>query len=823
MSLTAVLDSVREDTGYAVRASLKHRTFTLAVLLTLALGIGANSAMFSIVDAVLLRPLPYPSADRLVLVARRTPNGGLRESADARHYLFWRDQQTTLDAIVAIQDGRAVSSDTPDHPERLVQLFVTADFFRVLGMTPVVGRNFLSDEDRPAAPPVVIVSHELWARRFGSDPRIVGQTVRLAGDAFTIVGVAPAGIDPNLSADLWTPRAVESSPMAGGNNFLVLGRLKNGRSREQARANFDVIAAAYQTAHALPTPEHMDVLLYQQWMVAGVQPMLLLLFGVVGFVLLIACANVANLLVARMTDRGQELAIRSALGASRKRLASLVLTECVGLALAGSALGLLFAHVIIDAIVSSSAVRLPRLEQASLDTRVLLFTVAGALLTAILFGVWPAIQAARTEPSPQLQASPRTGADRRTERVRRTLVLVEFALSLVLVVGALLISQSVVKLFAVDIGFDPSRILTAQMTLTGPRYRTARQVAEFATNVAERVRAIPGVTQAAVANALPLANGFNSSFNIPLARVEGLTPPEKGFVDAVSWVAVTPGFFETLGISVRAGRHLSGEDTGSSTPVAVVNETFARRHFANENAIGKRIWLGWRVLGPGHDDASYEIVGVVADIRDVRLQTAPRTTVYVPLPQVNDAVTQVINGTMPTTLFVRAAQPGTLGRATEDGIHGVDPLVPVQEVRAMNQIVGASLSQERFVLWLLGGFAFIAVVLASVGLYGVMAYVVARRTREIGIRSALGATPRDLMTMVLWQGTLVAAAGIVIGTIGSLGLTRLLQSLLFGVTARDPLTFIISPLVLAVVALVAMYVPARRAMRVDPAAALRQA
>ncbi len=402
------------------------------------------------------------------------------------------------------------------------------------------------------------------------------------------------------------------------------------------------------------------------------------------------------------------------------------------------------------------------------------------------------------------------------------LVLVQFALSLVLLIAALLIAESVVNLYAVDVGLDAQRLLTTRMTLAGERYNRSEAVADFGARVVEEVRRVPGVAQAAVANALPLSRGFNSSFNIPVARIERREPPQDGFIDFVGWTAVTPTFFEALGIPHRAGRGLSDRDAVGSPLVVVVNETFARRHFAGDRAIGQRILLAWNLLGPDHEEGFREIVGVVGDVRDTQLQAAPRPAVYVPLTQVNDAVGQVVNGIIPTTLFVRAERPAALARVVEAAVHAVDPLIPVQETRTMEQVIGASMAPQRFVMWLLGGFAIVAMLLASVGLYGVMAYAVARRTREIGIRAALGANRYDLIAMVLRRGTVIAAAGIVVGLGGALALTRLLEALLFRVTTREPVIFVVASLGLALVALVATYLPARRAAAVDPAFALRE-
>jgi predicted permease len=810
------MQNLWQDVRYALRLMRKNPGFSSLAMLTLALGIGANTAIFSLVYGVLLRPLPYPQPDRIVNVEPVFP-GGRNDAVDERRYLFWREHQSVFQAFASYRGSSGVNLRTGDRPERVLNRGITAEFFRVLGMHPEIGRDFMPGDDEPGAAAAAILSDGFWRRRFAADPNVLGRSIVLGTTTYTIIGVAPLGIGSELAADVYVPLVVKGNPLGGGSNFPVIARLKDGVTLAQANADMRVVAEQFRAVNPkMNRVETAGVFPHQEESVRDVRASLLILMSAVALVLLIACANVANLLLARISGRQREIAVRLAVGAGRWRLTRQLLTESLCLALGGSAAGIALAYAAVRAVVRFRPVDLPRLDEVALDWRVLLFTLGVAVFVGLLFGIAPALQSLRA--GLQTTAGVRTTGGRANNRLRAVLVTAEFALSMILLVCAALLIRSFINLRLVDPGFDPEHVLTARMSLSGERYKTAGRVADFANDLASRLERTPGIERAAVTNYLPLSGGFN----IPLEAIVGQPNPDRRFLANLEWFGITPHFFDVMGIRLRTGRLIDDRDSAAAPPTVVVNEAFAKRFFRNDSAVGRQILIAWDLLGPGFADKPRTIVGVVSNIHEGSLEAPPSPTVFVPFTQVGDAVSVVVNSIMPITVMARSqGDPSSISREVVGQIQAADSMLPVFDIRPMQQVVGDSIQSSRFMMMLLGSFAVLALVLASVGIYGVMSYAVAQRTREIGIRAALGASPENIVRMLLTQGLALAVTGAVIGAAGAAMLTRLLNNFLYGVTARDVVTFIATPLVLTLVALLACYVPARRALRVDPATALR--
>ncbi len=808
-----------QDLRYALRLMGKNPGFTAIAITTLALGIGATTAIFSLVYGVMLRPLPYPRADRIVMVKPTFP-GGRNDQTTGPKYLFWRERQHSFDAVASYGGAAGANLQTSDHPERILVRPVTAEFFRVLRMRPLAGRDFASGDDEPGRAGVAMIGYGFWQRRYGGAD-VLGRGLTLGSSAYTVIGIAARGIGAELAADVFVPLVVRGNPMSGGLNFPVLARLKDGISLARADANMRVVAAECRAEHpsGMRPGEMAGVYAYQGEVVREVRPSLLILLSAVALVLLIACANVANLQLARVAGRKREIALRLAIGAGQWRVARQLLTESVCLSLAGAALGLALAQAAVGAVVRFRPVALPRLDDVDVDWRVLMFTIGVAFSVGVLFGLAPALEALRADLRTAIEEGGRGASGARSgRRLRETLVAGEFALSMILLIGAALLLQSFVKLRLVDPGFDPSHLLTMRMTLTGQRYQTAAQVAAFAAQLTGRVARAPGIVNVAMTNYLPLTQGMN----IPLGSIVGRPNPDRKFLGNLEWFGVTPGFFDVMRIRIRSGRGVDDGDTAGSPHVVVVNEAFARKYLANEKSVGHRIVIAWDGLGPRYADEPREIVGVAGDIHEGSLNAAPAPAAFVPLTQVGDAVSALVNKIMPMNLLARTAgDPMSLSRAVMAEVRTADPMLPVYDIRPMDEVLGNSIQAQRFMTMLLGSFAALALALAGIGIYGVMSYAVAQKTREIGIRAALGAEPQDVMGMVMRQGLTLAAWGVIVGVAGAAALTRLLGSFLFGVTARDLPTFVGTPLLLTLVAVLACYVPARRALRVDPLTALR--
>ncbi len=798
-----------QDLRYAARMLLKNPGFTLIAVFTLALGIGANAAIFSVVNSVLLRPLPYPNAERLMTIwenhsARKGPEN---EWTSPTGFEDWRDQAKSFDHVVALQNWLPTLTGQGD-PEQLVGAQVSHDTFAMLGVTPALGRSFRPEEDQRGAESVVIISDRLWQRRFGADSSLVGRRISLNGESRMIIGVMPAGfkfpIIPNV--DIWRPIQPVLNPGCQRDciTVRVMARLKPDVAEAQARAELKAIAARIEQQFP-DTNSKVGVTLIplREFLVGPVKTQMLALLVAVGFVLLIACANVASLLLARSATREKEIAIRASLGAGRWRIARQLLSESLLLAVIGGAVGLLLSYWLVDLLVSFSPQGTPRLDEIGVDRRVLGYTMASAVMTGLLFGAAPVWQLFKSD----LNQSLRDGGKglqvaRSGRRALSALVVAETALALMLLVGAGLLIRSFIQLQRVDPGFDPRNVLAAFVTLPQAVYPERNQIAPFYSQLLERIKTLPGAQSAAVVSSLPLA-GFDSDAGFV---IEGRPEPQPNQRPVTWYSSISHDYFRTMGMRLVAGREFTERDHETSPRVVIISETTARRHFPNEDPIGKRI-------GNGLPDGWREIVGVTADVKHFGLSQDARASMFFPDRQ---------QPSRPMFIVARtSADPLSLSSALRGAVAAMDKNLAVSNISAMEEIMAQSIGQERFTLLLLGLFSSLALLLAVAGSYGVMSYAVAQRTHEIGVRVALGAQTRDVLKLVVAQGMALVLAGVAIGLASSLALTRFIRGLLFGVSATDPITFVGVAALLAVVALIVCYVPARRAAKVDPMVALR--
>ena len=811
------MESLLQDLRYGARMLLKQPGFTIVAVIALALGIGANTAIFSVVNAILLRPLNYKDSDRLVQINHNYPKLDLKASVSAIGYTHYRDHCDAFEAIGAASSWAVNLTESGD-PERLLGMAVSHTFLPMLGIEPARGRVFTSDEDQPGHDRVVVLSDGLWHRRFAGDPNLVGNTIRLNGENYTVVGIMPPsfqfGREFAQPIDLYSPIAFtpeQLDPNRWRNEFLfVVAKLKPNVTLEHAQAQMDTIAAnvrrEYFGGGDADDPSSWGLLLrsLSEIVVGEIRPALLVLLAAVGFVLLIACANVANLLLARAALRHKEIAIRSALGAGRWRVIRQLLTESILLAVIGGAIGLALAYWGMRAMLSLNEDRIPRAGEIGIDGRVLFFTAGVALLTGVLFGLFPALQTSKTDLHAVLKEGGRSGSARRS--VRGLFVVAEVALALVLLVGAGLLLKSFQKLQEVNPGFNPEHVLTMQISLPATKYQEPQQVDAFFQQALEKVNALPGVQSAGVSTSVPMS-GANSAGSF---SIEGRTiAPGEMAPWGNRWFAGA-SYFQTLGVPLIKGRYFDDRDVRDAPPVAIIDETMERKFWPDENPIGRRISFQ---RDPQGNPVWREVVGVVGHVKHKGLEGESPVQYYIPHRQL--AVNNVF-------LVVRTAvEPASMAGAVRGSIQQVDRELPVFRVTTMERMVADSMTQRRFAMTLLGVFAFVALILASVGLYGVMSYSVTHRTNEIGIRMALGATVTDVLGMVVGQGMKLSLAGVGIGLAGAFALTRVMRTLLFGVSATDPLTYALVALVLAAVSLVACFVPARRATKVDPMEALR--
>jgi putative ABC transport system permease protein len=784
---------------------LKNPGVAVVAVIALALGIGANTAIFSVVNTVLLRPLPYADPDRLMVVEENKPPQFSSFSVSPGNFIDWQKQSTVFERLVAIGGTAYNLIGEGAEPERLRGARVSAGLFELLGALPSRGSTFLEEQDQPGHELVVILSDGLWKRRFAADPNIVGQAITLSSNSYTVIGVMPPSFGyPDRETQLWTPIAFSAGQaQAHGAHYLdVIGRLKRDATAEQARTELSAIAA--RLAEQYPKSNAgWGINLYpmREGDVRDIKPSLFVLLGAVALVLLIACANVANLLLARASARQKEIAIRTALGATRWRIARQLLTESILLAFVGGTGGLLLAKWGLGALLSLAPQDLPRVKDVTLDGRVVLFTLLVTLLTGVIFGFVPALQASRPKLNETLKEGGR-GTTGGHHRVRGALVVAEVALALVLLVGAGLLIHSFYRLQQVNPGFNTRNALAVTLSLPGKKYSKDDQQSAFYTQLLEKVSALPGVSSVGATQALPIQGDFLLGFNI-----QGRPPDAPGEDHSTNYYAVSSDYFKAMGIPLVRGRVFTEQDRKDSPRVALINEEMARKFFPDEDPIGKHINV---TNGP---ETFREIVGIVGDVKQYGLAQPTTLQTYEPYVQVP------FSG---MTLVVRAeGSLAALTGAIRSQVLAIDKDQPISRTRSLEQVVSESVSKQQFTMLLLGVFGAVALILAAVGLYGVMSYSVTQRTHEIGIRAALGAQQRDVLKLIVGQGMVLALAGVGIGLLAAFALTRVMTTLLFGVTATDPLTFVAIPVVLAGVALAACFVPALRATKVDPMIALR--
>jgi len=805
-----------QDLRYALRQWRKSPGFTAVAVLTLALGMGLNTAMFSIVYGIILRPLPFADPARVVELADSSPQGAEELMVTYPEVKFFRERNSVYESL-AVFTPVGFNFSTGREAERVNGLHVSSSYFHLLGIKPVLGRDFLSEEDSGNGTHVALLSYGVWQRQAAGDRNIIGRAITLNGNPYTIIGVMPANFERVVTplshgeTGVWVPMALVARSIGNGENLAMIGRLKAGISFDQARADMALLTSEFRKipeAHYQIGPEaQLDLQRYQAMLSSGIREILFLLLGAVGFVLLIASANVANLLLGRAVTRSREFAVRSALGASHIRLLSQLVTESVLLSIVGALFGLLLAHWFLQGALAISPQDLPRAQDIRLDVWAFGFTFLVALATGVGFGSVPAWMASKLNPEQTLkETATRVGGASRG-RFRSALTVGQVALSLVLLSGAALLIETFRHVLLTDPGFNPSHVLSMEIWSSGSKYGSPTlSEARFYDQVLQQVEGLPGVqSTAAVAAGLPLERGGNSGLEIP-----GRQQPEN----CCDYRVITPDYFRTLGASVMAGRAFTAADKESSAPVAIVNESFARRVFPHGSAIGEHVISN-------EDRKVREIVGVTRDVKSY-LDQPVDATIFLPVAQVPAGQSQSWEDWFPTHILVRtSAEPLALSHAVEQQVHAIDPAITVGQIRSMEEVRSASVSVRRFNMALLSLFAGLALVLAAIGIYGVIAYQVTQRTHEIGVRMALGAERQDILRLVLREGLSLVAVGIVIGLIAGLALTRLLENYLYEMKVMDPFAFTSTAILILFVALLACAIPARRAAKVDPMVALR--
>ena len=805
------LETLWQDVRYGARMLGKNRGFTLVAVLTLALGIGANTAIFSVIDAVLVRPLPYPAPDRLMMVYQDAPHKGIATTGlSYPNFQDWRRDAHSFEDLVAMRTSQFALSGAGE-ATHVIAGAVTSEYFSMFQVTPILGRAFEPSDDGPGAREVAVLSERLWRSQFGADPSLVGKTIQLEQRRFTVIGIVPGNFRPQIPdarAVLWVPLLQDSIAgqlyqRRGGHYLRAAGRLKAGVAMPRAQSELESIENALQKQ--FPTDNEgwdAKIIPLQEDLAGNFRVTLLVLLGAVGLVFLIACANVASLEMVRATARQREVAIRSVLGAGRARLLQQFLTECILIGLAGGAAGLLAAYATVQGFTSWLPADLPRINEIHVNGDVLAFGLALAILAGVVLGIAPAWRPRGEGLADTLKEGSRSGEDAGRRTLRSTFVVVEMALAVALLIGAGLLVRSFERLANLNPGFNPNNLLTGAVSLDYSQYATSEKLIAFYNQTLARTKSLPGAQGSAVAVPLPLASGYiNLGF-----QIDGRPQLAQSQEPTANLVMVSPNYFSVMQIPLLHGRELSEADSESSPKVCLLSQTVARTVFGEENPLGKRITIGYPT------NATREIVGVVGDVKDMSLASSDAGQVYVPFVQ---------NPLGGIGVAIRArSKPAQLSSAVRSEFHAIDPSLPV-EIEPMSAVIGESITEPRFRTALLGLFGVVALLLAAIGIYGIISYNTGLRTREIGIRMALGAQRSDVVRMIVGQVFLLAASGVALGLAASFGLTRFLKSLLFQVSAIDATTYALVAVAMIAVALAACYVPARRAMRVDPMVALR--
>jgi putative ABC transport system permease protein len=818
------LESVLQDLRFGLRMLRKSPGFTIVAVLTLALGIGANTAIFSVVNTVLLRPLPYPQPDRIVQLVRSFPEGNFHHISISK-FMVWRNQTQVFQDIAASGHHAGINLTGGDSPEQVMAEHVSAGYFAVFGAPVAMGGTFTAKEDRPGGPQVVVISNALWRSRFGGDTNLVGKAISLGGAPYQVIGVLGATFAADPPADLWLPLQADPNSSSQAHNLFVVARLRPGVTLAKAQAAMKLAAEEFRRKFpvtGLVGPNESSTAIPLRDVVVGdVRPALLVLLAAVGFVLLIACANMANLLLARASLRRREIAVRAALGAGRRRIVLQLLTESILLSLGGGALGLVLGYFGVRGLLAMNPGDIPRIgEHGSaviLDWRVLVFTLVVSVLTGILFGVLPAFHTSRTDLISTLnEGGARSGTGLRQHKRRSIFVITEIALAFVLLIGAALLILTFAALRNVDPGFELHNILTMQLQLDGPRFKKASGVAQVAREGGQLLRSLPGVEAAAITDYLPLISGDN---DMPFA-IDAHPSTDQPYSGGAQWRIVSPGYFETFRIPLIRGRLFTDRDEGGAAPVVLISESMAKQFWPQSDPLGEIITVGGKSMGPEFEEPPRQIIGVLADVRDLGLNSSPEPTMYVPIAQMSDRLTAFLGGSIAWVIRTKGA-PYSLSADIQRELRTASGGSPAADVRSMDQVVRESTARNEFNMTLLSIFAGVALLLAAIGIYGLMAYSVQQRTQEIGIRMALGAQPGDVLRMVLRHGLLLCLVGIAVGISGAFAVIRLMKSLIFGVSPTDPMTFVSVAVLLAGVAFVACWIPARRAAHMDPMGALR--
>lgn len=818
-----LLESLLQDLRFAFRLLRKSPAFTAIAILTLALGIGATTSIFTLINSVLLRPLPYPHADHLVQVDLQYKGGGLYYGMNHAQFRSYQRQNHTFQYLAAYDlFGSGLNLSADSEPELIQSRRVTADFFRVLGISPALGRDFTSEDDRPGAAPVVILSYRVWRNLLGANPAAIGAPVHLGGELYTIIGVTPPSFSFSRDTEAWIPLRNAFDPADHSKAYRVLGRLCPAVTFDLAKQDLNAINPEIRQDYpGLLDPEELGITItaYQERIVGDVRPVLLLLAAAVACVLLIACSNIASLLLARAVNRRKEIAIRSALGVTPARLIRQLLTESALLSLFGGIVGLLLTRLSLRLFLTLFAAEIPRQSAVTMDLRVLFFTLLVSLVTGLLFGSAPAFQFRRLNSADVLREASHSTASVSTRRVQGILVSLEICLATILLLASGLLLTSLSRLLHVSPGFDPQQVLTLQTSFIGPSFSSTSCVDAVTRKALARLQTLPGIQSAAASTFIPTEASLQNRLEIP-----SLPPGQRPGPDTfIQWRAVTPAYFEVLRLSLLQGRRFNDADTSSSAPVAIVNQAFLQKFLPRQsaNGIGYDVLLG-RESGPQFRDSARQIVGTIADSHELGLDQAPAPAVYIPLAQVPDSMMVFLNRALPVNWLVRVSgEPLTYAPSIHAQFLSVNSDLVSSNPRSLPQVLDTSLSGPQTQTALLGFFSVAALLLGALGLYGVLAYSVAQRKQEIGIRMALGANRAQIHRLVIIHGLKLTLSGLLSGIVLGFALTRFLRSLLFGISTADPLTFATVAALLLVVALAACLIPAHRASRLDPLLALR--